>query len=256
MDKLEHSIDEHAKLFDKIVINPEDVDYEKAEREFIPFLKLIDSLQTSIVVAFDFYKRDYFYFSENFNSIFGFHKHSLPKVDHKWARSRFHPEDYIINTGSMMALKIFYQQPVENRKNLRLIHEFRMKNDDNKWIRLTVQNDILELDRKGNMWLDLKLWDFSPIQDLEAPGRFILRNKLSGEILLALEGQRSHGLDISSREKEVLAMIADGMKSKEIADKLYISANTVNNHRRNLIKKLNVSNSSEAVILATKMGIF
>ncbi len=255
MERLKRSIDEHAKLFDKIVIQPEDIDYEKAKREFIPFLRLIDSLQTSIVVAFDFYKRDYFYCSEKFNSIFGFCKNSLPKVDHKWVRSRFHPEDYIINTGSMMALKIFYQQPVENRKNLRLIHEFRMKNDDNKWIRLMVQNDIMELDRKGNMWLDLKLWDFSPVQDLEAPGRFLLRNKLSGKILLALEGCKLNGLDISSREKEILSMIAGGMQSKEIAEKLFISVNTVNNHRRNLIKKLNVSNSSGAIMQAMKLGI-
>ena len=254
MERLKKSIREHEQLFNQITISPGDIDYKVAEG-YLPFFRLIDSLQTSRIIAFDFYKRDYFYVSESINTDLGFHKNPLPKVDHKWIRSRFHPEDYIINTGSMMALKIFYQQPVENRKNLRIIHEFRVKNDDEKWIRLTVQNDILELDRKGNMWLDLKLWDFSPVQDLEAPGRFVLRNKLTGEILLALEGQKSNGMDISSREKEVLALIADGMKSREIAEKLFISANTVNNHRRHLIEKLNVSNCSEAVKMAMKLGI-
>jgi DNA-binding CsgD family transcriptional regulator len=155
----------------------------------------------------------------------------------------------------MMALQFLYKQPVENRKDFRMIHEFRIRNDHDEWIRLTVQNDILELDKKGNPWLDLKLWDFAPIQDLESPGRFVLRNKLTGETLFAIEGKKSDEPGISVREKEVLGLIANGMRSKEIADKLFISANTVNNHRRNLIEKLNVSNSSEAVRLAAKLGI-
>ncbi len=254
MDLLEKSIRDHEQLFSQIVIAPKDVDY-KVTDGYLSFFRLIDSLQASVVISFDFYKRHYFYVSEKFNSIFGFHKHQLPQTSHKWFRSRLHPEDRIINEGSVMALKHLYEQPVETRKSYRIIHEFRLRNDDDKWIRLTVQNDVLELDRKGNPWLDLKLWDFSPLQDLESPGRFVLRNKLTGETVLALEGRKREETGISVREKEVLRLIANGMRSKEIADKLFISTNTVNNHRRNLIEKLNVSNSSEAVGLAVKLGI-
>ena len=255
MERLERSINEHTKLFDKIIIRPADIDYDKAEREFLPFLQLIDSLQTSIVVAFDFYKRDYFYFSENFNSIFGFHNNHLPLADHEWFRRRFHPDDYIINTGSIWTMKYFYQLPVEERKNIRLIHEFRIKNDNDKWIRLLIQNEILELDKKGNMWLDLKLCDFSPNQDLDMPGQFILRDKLSGEVIYSIKGESPNGNNISAREKEVLGLISKGRKSNQIAENLSISVNTVNNHRRNIIEKLHVSNSSEAVKMATKLGI-
>lgn len=254
MDHLTKSISDHEKLFSNIAISPEDIDYEKAN-SYLPFFRLLDSSQTSLLVSFDFYKRDYFYFSENFNEVFGFHKHKLPQVDHKFIRSRFHPDDFIINTGSMKALQYLYQQPVEKRKDYRIIHEFRIQNDDDQWIRLIVQNDILELDRKGNLWLDLKLWDFSPIQDVDAPGSFVFRNKFTGEVIYALEGQKPDNSGISVREKEILSLIADGMKSKEIADKLFISANTVNNHRRNLIEKLHVSNCSEAVKMAMKLGI-
>jgi DNA-binding CsgD family transcriptional regulator len=45
------------------------------------------------------------------------------------------------------------------------------------------------------------------------------------------------------------------MKIKEIADKRFISANTVNRHHRNRIKKLIVSVSSEAVKLASKLQL-
>jgi DNA-binding CsgD family transcriptional regulator len=254
MERLKKSISDHERLFSQIPISPEDIDYEKANA-YLPFFRLLDSSQTSLLVSFDFYKRDYFYFSESFNEVFGFYKHKLPQINHKFIRSRFHPDDFIINTGSMKALQYLYQQPIEKRKDYRIIHEFRIRNDDDKWTRLIVQNDILELDEKGNPWLDLKLWDFSPIQDIDAPGRFVFRNKFTGEVIYALEGQKTENSGISVREREVLSLIADGMKSKQIAEKLFISANTVNNHRRNLIEKLDVSNTTEAVKMALKLGI-
>ncbi|MCG6186459.1 LuxR C-terminal-related transcriptional regulator [Maribellus maritimus] len=255
MDKLKQSIKNHAQLFSNIKIQPEDINYDEANQKYIPFLQLIDSLQTSIVVASDFYKRDYYFVSDNFNSVFGFQKNRLPVTGNEWFRRRFHPDDYIINEGSIWALKYFYEQPVEKRKDFRLIHEFRIKNDNDKWIRLIIQNDILELDKKGNMWIDLKLCDFSPNQDLHTPGQFIFKDKFSDEIIYSLQGKSSEADKISPREKQVLELISEGHKSAQIAEKLFISVNTVNNHRRNMIEKLNVSNTSEAVRMAAKLGV-
>jgi len=43
--------------------------------------------------------------------------------------------------------------------------------------------------------------------------------------------------------------------SKQIADKLFISVNTVNTHRQRIIEKLNVSNTAEAVQHAGRLGL-
>jgi DNA-binding CsgD family transcriptional regulator len=59
---------------------------------------------------------------------------------------------------------------------------------------------------------------------------------------------------LTSREKEILRLVADGLISKQIADKLYISVNTVNTHRQRIIEKLNVSNTYEAINYATNLG--
>lgn len=48
---------------------------------------------------------------------------------------------------------------------------------------------------------------------------------------------------LTKREKEVLAQIAEGMTNAEIAEKLFISVDTVETHRKNLYSKLNVKNS-------------
>ena len=53
--------------------------------------------------------------------------------------------------------------------------------------------------------------------------------------------------ELSDREIEVLRLIAEGMENTAIADQLYISKNTVHNHRNNILKKLGASNTADLV---------
>ena len=57
------------------------------------------------------------------------------------------------------------------------------------------------------------------------------------------------------REKEILILIRQGFLSKEIAYKLNLSIYTVNNHRKNILAKLNVDNAIEAINKAENFGI-
>ena len=60
---------------------------------------------------------------------------------------------------------------------------------------------------------------------------------------------------LSRKEREVLQLIAEGHKSNEIAEKLYISVRTVDVHRVNLKKKLNINNVAELTKFAISEGI-
>ncbi len=55
---------------------------------------------------------------------------------------------------------------------------------------------------------------------------------------------------ITPKEKEVLALLAQGLSSKEIANKLSISFHTVESHRKNLRFKFDAKNSSELIMKA------
>jgi len=57
---------------------------------------------------------------------------------------------------------------------------------------------------------------------------------------------------LTSRELEVLKLVARGMSNREIADELYISENTVKNHVRNILEKLHLHSRMEAVIYAVR----
>ncbi|MGV3538660.1 MAG: LuxR C-terminal-related transcriptional regulator [Rufibacter sp.] len=60
---------------------------------------------------------------------------------------------------------------------------------------------------------------------------------------------------LSKREVEVLHLVAQGLSSAEIADKLFLSVFTVETHRRNIHVKLKVKNTAELVKLALEQGL-
>jgi putative two-component system response regulator len=67
--------------------------------------------------------------------------------------------------------------------------------------------------------------------------------------------ERGIGLDLRPREHEVLQLMALGLSNLQIAEKLYISPNTVSNHTHNIFEKLDVHSKLEAVATAMREGI-
>jgi len=59
--------------------------------------------------------------------------------------------------------------------------------------------------------------------------------------------------DLTVREKEVLKLVAHGSNNQEIAEKLFIREVTVKTHLNNVFKKLNVTNRTQAVLLAMQL---
>nr|WP_224766134.1 response regulator transcription factor [Nocardioides campestrisoli] len=64
--------------------------------------------------------------------------------------------------------------------------------------------------------------------------------------------QVNGGLRLTERELEVLRLVAKGMNNREIAKQLFISENTVKNHVRNMLEKLQLHSRMEAVMYAVK----
>jgi len=60
---------------------------------------------------------------------------------------------------------------------------------------------------------------------------------------------------LSTREKEVLQLIADGFTNPQIAEKLFLSMHTVDSHRKNLLTKFGVNNTAGLIRLAAKTNL-
>ncbi len=60
--------------------------------------------------------------------------------------------------------------------------------------------------------------------------------------------------ELTKREMEILRLVAQGCSSREIAEKLYLSASTINTHRANLMQKLNIHDTAGLVRFALQQG--
>ena len=69
------------------------------------------------------------------------------------------------------------------------------------------------------------------------------------------EEKYSEEFALTEREKAILNGLADGMNYNEIAEKNFISVDTVRHHIRNIYKKLHVHSQSEAVAKAIRKGL-
>lgn len=70
---------------------------------------------------------------------------------------------------------------------------------------------------------------------------------------MSLEGTQAKKL--SAKENEILQLIADGLTTKEIAEKFFVSTRTVETHRANMMKKMHVKNSAELIQKASKLHL-
>lgn len=79
---------------------------------------------------------------------------------------------------------------------------------------------------------------------------------VSGALLTDYREQSSNPLDtLSTREREVLQLIAEGKTNKEVATKLNLSVYTVDSHRGKIMEKLNLHSAGELVRFAMKNGL-
>lgn len=100
--------------------------------------------------------------------------------------------------------------------------------------------------------------------DLVSAIRTIQRGKFYISPLVAdqvtdLLVQKSRGVDVeqdplSPREREVLKLVAEGKSSKEVAELLFISTMTVQNHRANIKRKLNLRRNTDLIKYAMEKG--
>ena len=75
------------------------------------------------------------------------------------------------------------------------------------------------------------------------------------EVLLAPSHDVEEKINLTKTETEILKDIALGMTTKEIAEKRFSSFHTVNTHRKNIFRKLNVNNVHEATKYALRAGL-
>ena len=138
---------------------------------------------------------------------------------------------------------------VKTRHDFYLSDYIRLRDREGRW--REVEHRMFPMAASSNGSFRLMACVYTLAKDESRQARII--NSRTGEVHLL--SNKDYENVLSERELEVLRLIDQGKFSKEIADLLSISINTVNRHRQNILDKLNVDHAIEACKVARVMGL-
>lgn len=143
----------------------------------------------------------------------------------------------------------------EEYSNYSTLSRLRMKDSNDKITYINHRTIYLNTFNNGSISLALCL--YLPSTDLQPrtgiDGKIF--NIQTGEVVAIEKYKNKAEAILSKREVEVLTNVAKGYKSEQIASEMHISVYTVRRHRQNIIEKLKVTNTAEAIQTAFVMGI-
>ena len=172
---------------------------------------------------------------------------------------KIHPEDqpWFLNFENKV-IEFFAALRPDQIPNYKVRYDYRIRKNNGEYIRIlqqvitiqhsdtgallrtfVVHTDISHLKKEG-----LPLLSFIGLNDEPSYINIDVKNKFTPSQQL-----------ISVREKEVLHLIIQGHHSNSIADILFISKETVDRHRKNMLRKINVSNTAQLIATAIRKGI-
>ncbi|MEZ4983948.1 MAG: helix-turn-helix transcriptional regulator [Saprospiraceae bacterium] len=176
--------------------------------------------------------------------------------------SRFKEED-LLSFMTYLAIifpKIFSLAP-DQREKFNFTIYARVMNDDNKYKWNSIQYPALYFDENDQFLYGMVL--YTNVDHLMKPDAISIMTVLDAtvpdkQLFTYYSSKDQQWIEkpypkTSQREKEIISLLSQGKASKQIADILGITKNTVDNHRQRLLKKFGVQSSAELVIKAMNL---
>ncbi len=245
--------DEYKKIRGEIHCEISDSDYKRVEQK-IESLKEMAKIQNRAISVYDIHKNNFLIKEDNHIKLLGYDSES--SIDVLNYHEMISKEDLPYLYDSEIKMYNFLK-PIKSaeKKNYKLIYDYRVKNKQSEYIRFLHQMLIYECDKYYNSWLMLIISDvISNYPDNSIPRRFFINTITKEEHLFNRENDIGKYL-ITKREKEIIELISQGFNSKEIAKKLCVSVNTVNNHRQHILDKTSTKNVYQAITYLKCIGI-
>ena len=115
---------------------------------------------------------------------------------------------------------------------------------------------MIDAGATGYILKQADVYEISQAIESTALGKKFYSNEVSITIINSLHKKsQDKGNELSVREMEILSLIAAGLTNKEVGEKLFISARTVESHRRNILDKLDFKNTAEMIRYAIENNI-
>ncbi len=197
------------KFLSQYSFDEKDLDYSILDKHKSA-LQTLSTISNSGINVFDLYKRQVVFYSSNFGTLLGYTPSDYETLGQQFFADKLHPEDKLkLSLQGISTLKILNSLPSNEKLNFKEIKEFRMLNAQNKYVRLIEQYQIIELDKKGQIWLLMGVTDVSPNQQDYNGIKVQLLNFRTGQII-PLDLPPTAQVELTKRETEVLKLVKDG----------------------------------------------
>lgn len=150
-----------------------------------------------------------------------------------------------------------------NNQSIEALKQIKQVNPDTRVLLLSAQEredalyEALRAGADGYLLKDVAPDELAEAVRVIASGEALVQPKLASRLLSRVGKQgRAYPSDaLTAREREVLQLLAQGLRNKEIATRLVVSERTVNFHLAHIYQKLNVSGRTEALSRALEQGL-
>jgi len=166
--------------------------------------------------------------------------------------SRIHPDDlngWLAAIDDLMNFTLSEVTPID-RQRMSYTWNFRFKKANDEYVNIIQNTTPLQFDSENKPIIGLAHYTVvsSEIKmDVCASAKMLNDNNEYETKYFNNFSQKLLSTGITNRERDIIRLLVLNHSSKDIAVKLNISFNTVNTHRRNILKKLNISTTGELV---------
>jgi DNA-binding CsgD family transcriptional regulator len=215
-----------------------------------------------VAYLLDYVRRQYIYVDEACFDLFGFTARQFIEEGLEGYLSKLHPSDYQIMNRHIFPRSISFLQDVPEEKYQDFVFSFnyRTLNARGDYITVLQRSSYIPgtLPGKplGNLGVTVDITHYktdpSVVYTIEEVKQH--NGRLYNELLCKETYPVNDQLLISRRELEILKWMAEGFSSKQIAQSLGISLNTVNNHRKNMLHRTGCRTATELLTYALRHG--
>ena len=190
------------------------------------------------------------YISKNMFSCIGIKKEELNAKGMEYLWSRMHPDDIELWLVAMKELMRFTLSEIseDDRVKMSYTWNYRLKQANGNYVNIIQNTTPIKFDELKKPIIGLAHYTVIGshlTMDVCASAKF-LNDKNEYETLYFNNfSQKLISKGLTNRQRDIIRLLVLNNSSKEIAEKLFISSNTVDTHRRNILKKLNISSTGE-----------
>jgi DNA-binding CsgD family transcriptional regulator len=224
--------------------------------DFQPFdikgFEELTNFGSQFIYVFDFPRGEVNYVSPGIQKTFGYEP---GEVNLQFLYEKIHPDDRgKVIEATIDAMQGAIDNGMTQPGRLKFSLNYRFRKKDGSYLQVLRHQTVQQSDEQGNILrttgIIVELGHFPEV--IGVTGKMV--DNESGRVIYTRSYAARNSL-FSTREKEIILLLANGKKTDEIAAELFISPNTVSTHRKNMLKKHAVKNTAELILFSKKQGI-